>query len=131
MGRLLKRSAAEIQNDRLAVVQSFTQDYGVTLVLKGARTVIGSPEGRLAINSSGNPGLASGGTGDVLTGMIAGFLAQGHSPFEAACMGVFCHGRAADRLARRRGEQGMIATDLLTEIPIVLKTLSEHDATSP
>ena len=81
MGRLLKRSAAEIQNNRLAVVQSFTQDYGVTLVLKGARTVIGSPEGRLAINSSGNPGLASGGTGDVLTGMIAGFLAQGLSPF--------------------------------------------------
>jgi NAD(P)H-hydrate epimerase len=126
MGRLLKRSATEIQNNRLAVVQSFAHDYGVTLVLKGARTIIGTPEGRLAINSSGNPGLASGGTGDVLTGMIAGFLAQGLSAFEAACMGVFCHGRAADRLAMRRGERGMIATDLLPEIPVVLKTMSEQ-----
>ena len=80
----------------------------------------------MAINSTGNPGLASGGTGDVLTGLIAGFVAQGLSPFDAACMGVYCHGKAADRLARRWGEQGMLATDLLPEIPTILKSLAEH-----
>jgi NAD(P)H-hydrate epimerase len=110
MGRLLKRSAAEVQNERLALAQSFSQEYGVTLVLKGARTLISSPEGRLAINSTGNPGLASGG------------------PFDAACMGVYCHGKAADRLARRWGEQGMLATDLLPEIPIILKSLAEQNS---
>jgi NAD(P)H-hydrate epimerase len=125
MGRLLNRSATEVQNERLALTQSFSQEYGVTLVLKGARTLISSPEGRLAINSTGNPGLASGGTGDVLTGLIAGFVAQGLSPFDAACMGVYCQGKAADRLARRLGEQGMLAMDLLPEIPVVLKSLAE------
>jgi NAD(P)H-hydrate epimerase len=126
MGRLLKRTAAEIQNERVALTQSFSEEYGATLVLKGARTLISSAEGRLAINSSGNPGLASGGTGDVLTGSIAGFLAQGLSPFDAACLGVFCHGKAADRLAIRWGDRGMLATDLLKEIPSVLKILSEQ-----
>lgn len=126
MGRLVKRSAEEVQNERLSLVQSFSKQYGVTLVLKGARTLIGSSEGRLAINSSGNPGLASGGTGDVLTGLIAGFLAQGLSPFDAACAGVYCHGMAADRLARRWGDRGILATDLLPEIPVVLKSLVEQ-----
>jgi hydroxyethylthiazole kinase-like uncharacterized protein yjeF len=126
MGRLLKRSAEEVQNQRLALVQSFSEQYGVTLVLKGARSLIAGPEGRLAINSSGNPGLASGGTGDVLTGLITGFLAQGLSPFDAACLGVYCHGKAADRLARRWGDRGMLATDLLPEIPVVLKSLAEQ-----
>lgn len=127
MGRILKRSAEEVQNERLSLVQSFTEKYGVTLVLKGARTLIGSPEGRLAINSTGNPGLASGGTGDILTGLIAGFLAQGLAPFDSACAGVYCHGKAADRLAMRWGDRGMLATDLLHEIPIVLKSLAEHN----
>lgn len=126
MGRLVKRSAEEVQNERLSLVQSFSEQYGVTLVLKGGRTLIGGPKGKLAINSSGNPGLASGGTGDVLTGLIAGFLAQGLSPFDAACAGVYCHGKAADRLARRYGDRGMLATDLLLEIPVVLKSLVEQ-----
>ncbi len=127
MGRLLGRSAGEIQRERLAIVESFSREFGVTLVLKGARSLISSAEGRLAINSSGNPGLASGGTGDVLTGLIAGLLAQGLSPFDAACLGVYCHGKAADRLAMRWGDRGMLATDLLPEIPIVLKSLAEQN----
>jgi NAD(P)H-hydrate epimerase len=128
MGRLLGCSAGAVQNERLAIVESFSKEYGVTLVLKGARSLISSADGRLAINSSGNPGLASGGTGDVLTGLIAGFLAQGLSPFDAACLGVFCHGKAADRLAMRWGDRGMLATDLLPEIPAVLKSLAELDS---
>ena len=126
MGRLVRCSAEEVQNQRLSLVQSFSEQYGVTLVLKGARTLIGGAQGRLAINSSGNPGLASGGTGDVLTGLIAGFLAQGLSPFDAACVGVYCHGKAADRLAGRWGDWGMLATDLLPEIPVVLKSLTDR-----
>jgi len=130
MGRLVKCRAEEVQNKRLSLVESFSKQYGVTLVLKGARTVIGSPQGRLAINSSGNAGLASGGTGDVLTGLIAGFLAQGFSPFDSACLGVYCHGKAADRLARRWGDRGLLATDLLPEIPVVLKSLAEQPNTA-
>jgi hydroxyethylthiazole kinase-like uncharacterized protein yjeF len=126
MGRLVKCSAEEVQNKRLSLVQSFSEQYGVTLVLKGARTLVGGHGGRLAINSTGNPGLASGGTGDVLTGLIAGFLAQGLSPFDSACTGVYCHGKAADRLARRWGDRGMLATDLLPEIPVILKSLAEQ-----
>ena len=130
MGRLVKCSAEEVQNRRLSLAQSFSEQYGVTLVLKGARTTVGGHEGRLAINSSGNPGLASGGTGDILTGLITGFLAQGLSPFDAACAGVYCHGKAADRLARRYGDRGMLATDLLLEIPVVLKSLAEESETA-
>jgi NAD(P)H-hydrate epimerase len=125
MGRLLGCSAHEIQSQRVSVVQSFSREHGVTLLLKGARSLIGSPGGRLAINSSGNPGLASGGTGDVLTGLIAGFLAQGISPFDATCLGTYCHGKAADRLMARFGDRGILATDLLQEIPVVLKGLVE------
>jgi NAD(P)H-hydrate epimerase len=130
MGRLVKCSAEEVQNRRLSLVQSFSEQYGVTTVLKGARTLVGSHQGRMAINSSGNPGLASGGTGDVLTGLIAGFLAQGLSPFDAACTGVYCHGKAADRLSRRMGDRGMLATDLLAEIPVILKSLAEQAKTA-
>jgi NAD(P)H-hydrate epimerase len=126
MARLVDLSAAEIQNQRVAMAQSLSKEYGVTMLLKGARSLICSPEGRLAINSSGNPGLASGGTGDVLTGLIAGFLAQGLSPFDATCLGTFCHGKAADRLEARFGDRGMLATDLLQEIPVVLRSLARQ-----
>jgi NAD(P)H-hydrate epimerase len=126
MGRLLGCGPGKIQGQRLEVAQRFSKKYGVILLLKGARSLISDPEGRLAINSSGNPALASGGTGDVLTGLIAGFLAQGFSPFDATCLATYCHGRAADRLEVRLGDRGMLATDLLEEIPVVLKGLAEH-----
>jgi NAD(P)H-hydrate epimerase len=126
MGRLTGLSPAEVQSRRVELAQAFSREHGVTLVLKGARTLITSPQGRLAVNGSGNPGLASGGTGDVLTGLIAGFLAQGLPPFQAAQLGVYCHGTAADRLAPRCGDRGLMATDLLPEIPAVLKTLTDY-----
>lgn len=126
MGRLTGLSPAEVQSRRVELAQAFSREHGVTLVLKGARTLITSPEGRLAVNGSGNPSLASGGTGDVLTGLIAGFLAQGLAPFQAACLAVYCHGAAADRLAPRYGDRGLMATDLLPEIPAVLKALADY-----
>ncbi len=82
------------------------------------------PEGPLSTNSRESPGLASGVTGGGLRGLIAGFLAQGLSPFDAACLGVYCHGKAADRLSLRFGDRGMLAMDLLPEIPVVLKSLA-------
>jgi hydroxyethylthiazole kinase-like uncharacterized protein yjeF len=126
MGRLLGISAQEVQNRRVELSQFFSKKHGVTLLLKGARSLIASSKGRLAVNGTGNPGLASGGTGDVLTGLIAGFLAQGLAPFEAACLGAYSHGEAADRLAARYGDRGMLATDLLWEIPTVLKILADQ-----
>jgi hydroxyethylthiazole kinase-like uncharacterized protein yjeF len=131
MGRLAGLSPAEVQNRRVDLTQSFARDHGITLVLKGARTLIGGANGRLAVNGSGNPSLASGGTGDVLTGLIAGFLAQGVAPFQAACLGAYCHGAAADRLAPRYGDRGLMATDLLPEIPGVLKALRDHSFPRP
>jgi len=126
MGRLAGLSPAEVQSRRVELAQAFSREHGVTLVLKGARTLVASPEGRLAVNGSGNPSLASGGTGDVLTGLIAGFLAQGLAPFQAACLGVYCHGAAADRLAPHYGDRGLMATDLLPEVPAVLKALRDY-----
>ena len=86
-------------------------------MLKGAQTIIANPEGRIVINSTGNPILAQGGTGDVLTGMIGGFLAQKVDPFDAACLAVYLHGLVADVRADRQGDFSMLAGDLLEDLP--------------
>ncbi len=120
MGRLVGKSAKEVQANRWEIAKQFAQDYGVVLVLKGAGTVVtdgsGSPRserGKLWINSTGNPGMAKGGMGDALTGIIGALLAQGLSPLEAAKAGVFLHGRAGDVAAERCGAASMLATDLI------------------
>lgn len=123
MARLLEMSISSVQEDRLGNAGRASREWGVTVVLKGARTVIAAPDGEVLINPTGNPGLATGGTGDVLTGLIAGLLAQGLTPVQAAGAGVFIHGWAADRIASRKGMPGLIAGDLLEEIPYVLKDL--------
>ena len=92
-------------------------------MLKGARTVIANPRGELYINTTGNPGMATGGVGDILTGMIASFIGQGIEPFGAAKLATYLHGRAGDMAAREKGEISMIATDLLNKLPEVLKRL--------
>jgi ADP-dependent NAD(P)H-hydrate dehydratase / NAD(P)H-hydrate epimerase len=123
MARLIGGSVAQVEDDRLGAARDFARQYQVVLVLKGARTVIAFPDGRVRINSTGHPGMASGGTGDVLTGVIGGLLAQGLSPEDAATLGVFLHGLAGDSLRGRLGEAGMIATDLLRELPVVRNQL--------
>ncbi len=123
MARLLRCSVPEVQEDRLGAAQDFSRQHGVIVVLKGHRTVIASPDGRLAINGSGTPAMASGGMGDVLTGMIAGFLAQGVEPFQAACLGVYVHGKAAETVCRRMTTRGLLAGDLLEPIPFVIGAL--------
>jgi NAD(P)H-hydrate epimerase len=117
MARLLGVSTAQVQQDRIGNASAFAEKYNVTVVLKGAGTVVASPDGNVFINSTGNPGMATGGTGDALTGMIGSLLAQGYPAEQAACLGVFLHGAAGDLAAGEKGEQGMLAGDLIEKIP--------------
>jgi yjeF C-terminal region, hydroxyethylthiazole kinase-related/yjeF N-terminal region len=117
MARLSGQSVKEIQADRIQTARTFSKKIGVVVVLKGARTVIADPEGAVYLNPFAHSILASGGTGDILTGLILGFLSQGLSPIKAACLGVFLHGQAGAWLARERGGQGILASELLEKIP--------------
>ncbi len=115
MARLTGKSIEEIQSDRVNVAQYYAKEWGKVVVLKGANTVIASPEGKILISPFANSALATAGTGDVLAGAIAGFLAQGADCFSAACVGVYIHGLA--------GEQISLASDLLPILPQVIKKL--------
>lgn len=126
MARLTDLSVEEIQADRFKVCHDFAMQNGVTLVLKGARTLVASPEGRVCINTTGHTGLASGGMGDVLTGLIGSFLAQGLNAFNAAVLGVYLHGLTADRLLPEFGNAGLLATDVMREIPAARQALEKE-----
>ncbi len=121
--RLTRSSISEIQANRLTSAREASSRWCQTVVLKGAYTVIASPGGREAVNPYANAALASAGTGDVLSGAIAGLLAQGLAPFEAACCGAYLHGAAAEGLRRDIGEAGLLAGDLLLELARTLKEL--------
>ena len=102
---------------------AFAKKHGVTLVLKGHRTVIASPDGRLAVNTTGNSGMAKGGSGDVLSGMILSLLGQGLTPFDACCVGVYLHGLAGDLAAAEKTEYAMTPTDMIEKIPEAYKQI--------
>lgn len=123
MARLLKWETVDIVKDRIVVASSFARQFGVTVVLKGALTVVALPGGSVSCNASGNPGMASGGSGDVLSGIIAAFWAQGMAPENAARAGVFVHGDAGDRAAAKWGERGLIASDIVNFIPASMEYL--------
>jgi NAD(P)H-hydrate epimerase len=110
--RLTGLKPEEINADRIGVSRRFATEHKVVLVLKGASTVVAAPDGRAFVNPTGNSGLASGGTGDVLTGLIVGLMAQGMSPLDAACAGVFLHGLAADIAVQSLTEYCLAAGDL-------------------
>lgn len=123
MSRLTGLDTAEVNRDRIGVARAFAADNRCYLVLKGARTVMATPEGQVAINPTGNSGMASGGMGDVLAGIVAGFLAQGLLPEDAVRLGVYLHGRTGDRVADDRGSVGLIASDLVDGLPSAIKEL--------
>ena len=125
MARLAGTSVEAVQLDRLGMAKRMALEWNKTIVLKGAYTVIVAPDGRTRISPIANPGLASAGTGDVLSGVIAGLVAQGLSLFDAAACGVFLHGEAAEMVRSQLGDAGMIATDLLPAIPLVIKQLRQ------
>jgi hydroxyethylthiazole kinase-like uncharacterized protein yjeF len=127
MARLLGITSAEVQRDRLGVAARLAREQHVCVVLKGAGTIVAGPDGRLAVNSTGNPGMATAGTGDVLTGIITGLLAQGLSAWDAACAGVYLHGLAGDLAASEQGEMGLIAGDVIQAIPWALQGVLTED----
>ena len=123
MARLLGRSIGEIQGARLTTALDSAAAWGHVVVLKGAHTIVASPDGDGAVSPFANPGLATAGTGDVLAGAIGGLLSQGVAPYEAAVLGVYLHGAAGERVTRRIGTAGLAASDLLPELPMAIREL--------
>ncbi len=127
MARLLNTTPNDVQKNRIYYSRSFSEKFNSHVVLKGARTVIAHPDGKVFVNPTGNPGMASGGMGDVLTGLIAGFITQGYSPESSAHISVYIHGAAADTLAENRGPLGFLATDVMNAIPDQIKQLVDRN----
>ncbi|HXW17727.1 MAG TPA: NAD(P)H-hydrate dehydratase, partial [Candidatus Acidoferrales bacterium] len=125
MARLIDSTPADVQKQRIEIAQTAAAGFKATVVLKGHQTVIARPDGSTWINSTGNPGMAKGGTGDVLTGMLAGILAQhGRTNWtEAVCLAVYLHGLAGDLAAREIGEIPLMATDVIRGIPRAYENL--------
>ncbi len=118
MARLTGLSTPAIQRDRINVARSFAREHELILVLKGDRTVVARPDGEVWVNATGNPGMATGGTGDILTGIVAGMLAQNPKrEFEAVLAAVYLHGLAGDIARERLGEHSLVATDLVKTLP--------------
>lgn len=123
MARLTGKSAGAVQQNRLQEARLRSSEWGVVLVLKGARTVVASPDGNIYINPTGNPGMATGGSGDVLAGVIAGLAAQGMQLERSAAAGVYLHGAAGDSAALEKGMMGLVAGDIINYLPGVIKSL--------
>ncbi|MBF0509909.1 MAG: NAD(P)H-hydrate dehydratase [Deltaproteobacteria bacterium] len=128
MARMLGLTVHDVQYNRTELARRFASEYGVVLVLKGARTVVADPDSGIYINSTGGPALSAGGTGDVLTGILGGLLAQGYAPIKAAVAATWVRGRAADMLAKDRGDTGLLATEISDQVPLVFKGLGEKTA---
>ena len=116
----------KIEKDRINTAISFAKETGTYLVLKGVPTIIAVPDGRAFINSTGNPGMATAGTGDVLTGMISGFLNQTPNPIHACITGVYMHGLAGDMAASEKGQYSLIATDIIDKIPDAFRSFESN-----
>ena len=125
MARLAKCSIEDVQRDRLACARACAKQWGQVVVLKGAYTVIAAPDGRARVSPFANPALATAGTGDALAGAIVGLLAQGLDPFDAASSGVCLHAAAAERVSAELGDSGLLASDLLPLLPLVMKAAKE------
>lgn len=123
MARLTGLSVAEVQADRLGTARKFAAEWGMHVLLKGAPSIVAAPDGRAAVSPFVNPAFATAGSGDVLSGTIAGFIAQGVDPFGAACLGLYVGGLAGQRLRGEMGSAGVIAGDLLPVIPLAMRDL--------
>ena len=117
----LARIGGDMTAPREASAAAFAAAHGVYLVRKGHRTLVAAPDGRLAVNTTGNDGMAKGGSGDILTGLLTGLLAQGMEPFAACCAAVWLHGRAGDLAAEEKGRRGMTPPDIIEMLPYALK----------
>jgi len=126
LSRLTGESIGYIDKNRIDVTINFAREWNVVLVLKGAPTVIASPDGRCYLNTTGNSALATAGSGDVLTGVIAGLCAQGIDLLQSAVLGVYIHGLSGDLAAEEKTEYGVIAGDVMENIPEAIKTIQNY-----
>jgi len=117
MARLLGTSVADVQRDRVGAARGLASEFGVHVALKGAATVVAAADGRVFLNPTGNPGMASGGTGDVLTGIVGALLARGLDAPDALVAAVYLHGSAGDLAAARLGEESLVASDVIDSLP--------------
>ncbi|MEK6545080.1 MAG: NAD(P)H-hydrate dehydratase, partial [Nitrospinota bacterium] len=123
MAKLLNTTSKKVQADRIGAGRRLATKYGIYVILKGARTIIATPDEDVYINPTGNPGMATAGTGDVLSGIIAGFLSQGFSAKDASILGVYLHGMAGDISASNLSQTALIASDLIRALPEVIKRI--------
>jgi NAD(P)H-hydrate epimerase len=131
MARLVGSTVAAVQRDRINVARSFAREHALIVVLKGHRTLVAHPDGTVWVNTTGNPGMATGGTGDILTGMVAGFIAQNSGRIlEAVVVAVHLHGLAGDVARERMGEHSLIATDLIDALPEAFRRVRQSAASS-
>lgn len=126
MSRLTGKPVNEVQADRIGIAQGFASDYNVYVILKGAGTIIANPKGDTFINTTGNPGMATAGTGDVLAGIVAGLVAQKIPASEASKAAVFIHGLAGDIVSQKKDQISLIATDIINEIPNILVSKKQY-----
>ncbi len=118
MARLIDSTAAAVQKDRLNIARSFAREHELIVALKGHRTLVAAPDGTVWVNTTGNPGMGTGGTGDILTGIVAGLMAQNPDRiFEAVVAAVHLHGMAGDVAREAMGEHSLVATDLVSSLP--------------
>lgn len=125
MSRLTGLSTEHIKNNLIETALDFAAEYNVVVLLKDSHSVVASPDGRICINTTGTPAMSKGGTGDCLTGLIAGLIAQGVSVFEAACLGAYINGLAGERAAEEKGEYGILASDIADSIPHIMEKLKQ------
>ncbi|MGI6412850.1 MAG: NAD(P)H-hydrate dehydratase [Syntrophomonadaceae bacterium] len=130
MARLTGKSIDQIQANRIEIARNYAQDWQINLVLKGSNTVVATPAGEVYINNTGNPGMATAGSGDVLCGIITGLIAQGLKARDAALAGVYIHGLSGDRASKIKGQRGMIASDIIRFLPAILKSLEKSQTVS-
>lgn len=130
MARLTGQTTNQIQKDRISAARHLAVQTRTHVVLKGARTLVATPDGHVVINTTGNPGMAAGGMGDVLTGLITGFLAQGYATLEACCTAVYLHGLAAD-LLNRKAAWGYLATEVMDTVPLAIQRAVTDPAEAP
>ena len=131
MARLAASTIAAVQRDRINVARTFAREHELIVVLKGHRTLIAQPDGTVWVNTTGNPGMATGGTGDILTGMVSGMIAQNPERIaEAVFAAVHLHGLAGDVARESMGEHSLVATDLITALPEAFCRVREFVASS-
>jgi len=131
MARLIGNTIAAVQRDRINVARTFAREHELIVVLKGHRTLIAQPDGTVWVNTTGNPGMATGGTGDILTGMVSGLIAQNHDRIvEAVIAAVHLHGLAGDVARESMGEHSLIATDLVKALPEAFRRTRESAASA-